>query len=350
MKNTHKDYKLLEMFNASTLELQKSFPEQLKCLLIVSTDETLFVSPEIAKHLSKNTEKVKRLLAYQKEYMDKHRANGLSYRHFGFDDMLDIKLIALDLNYKFINYHPNCDKKMMTISVADHELGHLVVKNATASSIFTTAQEAECSADAFAAIRHVQRFGTNTDWFKAYNRSSLIVFNLSPDHYTSAVIQKIEKLTQKQDLSKLSLKETAELAKKISDDYSFSKKALERISKKFYKLGKKYKDKVDYYNPESTNRWDYLDKKEKSELLEMLTNIMLENKDDHDVYRAGKLFLERKEVQDILVELNENTLLGSNLKKMQSFERTSGIILNLAKAADNYKDSSWTQKIKIAFK
>lgn len=101
----------------------------------------------------------------------------------------------------------------------DHELGHILTKRVEQNSAFPLS---ECSADAFAAIRHIQRFGTDTGvlehvaWYRAFK----LVDRGQSLHFTTPVIDKIIFDSKTQDFSKLSPLETVELAKKYADDYT----------------------------------------------------------------------------------------------------------------------------------
>ena len=115
-----------------------------------------------------------------------------------------------------------------------HEIGHNVVKN----GFSLDTHSAECAADAYTALRHIQIFGNNrTDFFKYYgNRASTIVLGISPIHYTNNVTQKIKQLSKEIDISKLSLPKTAKLAEKIALENKLDKKTLQKISKAFLRI------------------------------------------------------------------------------------------------------------------
>jgi hypothetical protein len=101
----------------------------------------------------------------------------------------------------------------------DHELGHILTKRSEQNSAFPLS---ECSADAFAAIRHIQRFGNETGvlehvaWYRAFK----LVDRGQSLHFTTPVIDKIIFDSRTQDFSKLSPLETVEAAKKYADDYT----------------------------------------------------------------------------------------------------------------------------------
>jgi hypothetical protein len=101
----------------------------------------------------------------------------------------------------------------------DHELGHILTKRSEQNSAFPLS---ECSADAFAAIRHIQRFGNDTGvlehvaWYRAFK----LVDRGQSLHFTTPVIDKIILDSKTQDFSKLSPLETVEAAKKYADDYT----------------------------------------------------------------------------------------------------------------------------------
>jgi len=72
--------------------------------------------------------------------------------------------------------------------IFDHELGHLVTKDGFKSHKLKN----EASADAFAAIRHFQRFGGKTDDLAAWSAFSAMGFFCGdPGHVTAPVIDRI---------------------------------------------------------------------------------------------------------------------------------------------------------------
>jgi len=334
--NKNSDIPFSEAFNSSAKLMHKTFPNQLRNLLIVSTKEPLFISPEIAEHLSKYPNAIKKAIEKETKLMKKLNATGIAYK-FYFLENKRLKLIGINLNISTPQQYPNTSKNMMAIGIADHELGHLVVKNGVPTRLLSSHHTAECAADSFAALRHVQRFGTKTGWFKTYNRAHTIIFNLSPIHYTSAVIQKIENLRKIKDISKLSLKETAKLAEEIASKYAIKPEAMARINKAFENLSKIYKEKTNYDNPNKRGHWNKLSRRDKVIILKELVRTMLKNKNDHDIYRAGKLFIDLRDVKDLIKICRKDPFWIKSRKEMSEFEKTSGIILNLAKAADNYK-------------
>jgi len=346
---------LVKSFNESVAKIHKSLPQRLENLLIISCDEPIFISPEIADLLSQNTNKIKNLIKTKSDIMKSNNYMGVAYRNYNFTppkgNLKDIKLVALNTASKisriFYDYdynYKNANKDHGLTHVIDHEIGHLIVREGWPSN--SSPHIAECAADAYAAIRHIQRFGTNTDYFKAYNRSHMAVFDISSIHYTSAAIAKIEQLSKKQDLTKMPYVETATLAGSIAIKYNFDKQTRKRIRQAFFYLGEKYKEKI-HRNDASckTKDWEDLSNNNHIELIEDLIDIMLKNKDDHDVYRAGKQFLDRKIVQEAIKNAPfwKTKAVKKSLKEMAEFEKTSGIILNMAEAIDAKKHSNNAQ-------
>jgi hypothetical protein len=92
----------------------------------------------------------------------------------------------------------------------DHELGHTIVRPGS-----------ERAADAYAALRHLQRFGADTEslrsiaLFRALGAAGNSNDDSCIDHYTAPVLQAVIKTAARQDVTRLTPLETVRLAEKI---------------------------------------------------------------------------------------------------------------------------------------
>jgi hypothetical protein len=119
-------------------------------------------------------------------------------------------------------------------------------------------------------------------------------------------------------IQSLSLQDTAIEAKKIARQYTLEDKTLNKIHDAYQPAGELI----------STGG-------SSSQIIKTIARIMLENKDDHDIYRAGKLCLGRADVKDMIAsDLGSDADFQKNLARMKEHEKESGFILNAADAKD----------------
>ncbi len=134
---------------------------------------------------------------------------------------------------------PRAPQAQETAFVFDHELGHAIIPGADVPT-----NRSECFADAYATIRHLQRFGADspTIGHVVNNRSFDLVFRedwYGRSHFTSAVTEKILARRHKIDWNKLSPQRTADLARKFALEYEMASDALTMLEKDFQPLHKK---------------------------------------------------------------------------------------------------------------
>jgi hypothetical protein len=280
---------LAQIFNVTAAAAYKAFPQELDNLvvLLAPTAETpVYVSPGIADQLTKNIAAVKEAVAERAELMRIHNASGIAHKYYPLAGTV-VKMIALNENVRGL-FSPRYTKEMRAILVLDHEIGHLAVKTGHTSNGHLN----ECSADAYATLRHIQRFGKNTDQAKAHgdrNARSIVLFR-DAEHYTTDTVQRVRQLSAEMDISGLSLHETADLAEKIADECCLDSETLEKIRIAFLPvnnacltgmgsrreiLGKLYAEDRDAY----------------ALFCRETISVMREHRDDPDIFKAGKRFL-----------------------------------------------------------
>ena len=116
----------------------------------------------------------------------------------------------------------------------DHEVGHVVVRNGMNVS---NENLSECAADAYAALRHIQRFGTSVFWLESVARwrAMDMVFNRGDlgDHFTSPVISGIISDSARFDFAGLSPQETAERAWRYAKNFALPRDRLMDVDEAF---------------------------------------------------------------------------------------------------------------------
>lgn len=156
----------------------------------------------------------------------------------------------------------------------DHELGHAIVRPGT-----------EQAADAYAALRHVQRFGYDTKWIRRVSLGRALGAASQPstrdaiDHYTSPILRRVVELAGTRDLTLLTPQQTIALAEKIVQDVNMTPvpKLRDAFSKAF--AG---------YSPAPTAANDNIPAEER---IMALADTVMTTKDD-DVYTCGSIVLQ----------------------------------------------------------
>lgn len=103
--------------------------------------------------------------------------------------------------------------------IIDHEIGHIVAANGQRGKLSRTLHE--CTADAYAAMRQIQRFdnGLQAVHSLQLRRAQRLVSlegTRHADHFTSFVLDKIIENVQKLPLSQMTPRQTADLADRIA--------------------------------------------------------------------------------------------------------------------------------------
>lgn len=279
----------------------------------------IYISPEVAGFLGQRAVTVRNMISGMSEHM---RARGclaavgtVTVAHE------TMKQLTVDTDSSATPFVSSAyPQDMNHITLFDHEMGHLVVKEAWPQN--SSPHIAECAADAYAVLRHLQRFGNATDIFECapFNIAEHALLQ-STIHYSSAAIQAVERIRTegKIDIAALSLQDTSRLAGEIGSRYSFAEETLEKI--------------YDAYAP--ARQFYDLHSRDFNGFTRAVVEVMRQNKDDHDIYRAGKLYLSRPDVKDRLASLKKTEPSFFDIFSfMEQHEKDSGFIPNAAEAMD----------------
>ncbi len=132
--------------------------------------------------------------------------------------------------------------------VLDHELAHCSIKDgfarATSSRDYSILL-AESVADAYALIRHYQRFGVDNDSKDKYvspgGRADNFILGGDSMHFTSFILDAIAKRKHVIDFDKLDAKQTADLARRFALEYMPPKKVLDDLTWEFSAIRSAFK-------------------------------------------------------------------------------------------------------------
>jgi predicted alpha/beta hydrolase family esterase len=270
---------LTEKFREYAAALQEIFPKKLDRLVVLvdTSAEAVFLSQKVADVLSGNTGAVRGALNYAFPKKDtrvgvEHNRVGLTETNYSMANSM-VTLVALkeDPGGEFSS---RWTRKMSRTCYFHHEMGHILVKNGLGE--FLSPNLKECAADAFAALRHIQIFGRDTDFFLHYSHAHSVVFGSSASHYTDDALQRVKQLSEEtkgiegKDISKLSLRDTLNLAKKIANEYQTNEITLDNIAKAFSSAKK-------------ANGWPAICRE--------VVSVMEKNRNDPEVFEAGKRLL-----------------------------------------------------------
>lgn len=310
---------LTDIFRASAAQYHDAFPKTLDNFFVVVDGDVIYATPQFSQEAPLTKDSIVR------ELMDLMEAEGDSGRairaYIG-----DAPFIALGLHEGVSSGRVSTapSPEINKILDFDHEMGHALVPGGWDAPSLSTREGA---AAAFAALRHVQRFGPTTDIFEAAPAWDAINLVLQPSEHAAMVftVQKVASLVkQGLDVASLSLRETAELAGDIAAEYVPEQAMMDKVSVAYARPRAHY---------EKTGRADIVN------VIKSVAQVALENKDDDDIYRFGRLFLSRQDVRGHIA-----TATGDDAKEFARIERAmkrheeeSGFTLNAAEAMDAEK-------------
>lgn len=313
---------LADTFRGSAQLYQKTFPEKLANLFVTMGDAQIYVAPEVADLLTENLADVREMVAQKAAFMRTQNWGAMATEFTAVqDDGTKTRVNHLMMPEKPVTGFVSgaFPAAMNNIGVFDHEMGHFIVEGGYAADV----QRAECAADAYAALRHIQRFGLDTDLLShaPAMAAEAALFEPFPLHYTTAVFQKITRIQKegKIDIEKLSLPDTAALAGKIAVDYALSDVTLGKIHAAYAR--------VRAAEREERPDWAWT--------IRAVAAAMLAHRHDDDIYRAGKLYLERPEIKRIIeTKLGTDGKFQRALAAMAKHEKDSGFIIDASVAID----------------
>lgn len=295
---------LAEEFNKTAVEAHAVFPHDLDnlVLLLPQTSETpVYVSPEIAQQLTENIAEVKTLILGFKALMYQESAGGVAVPQFPLAGMT-VRLIALDQEDVPGLFSDRYTREMRIIFNLDHEIGHHILKNGHPYRGVSEG-EGETVCDVFAMLRHIQRFGNDTDnaGYFAESRAYTIVLLANAEHYTTNAVQGAIQYAAKKDISRLSLEDTAALAEKIAKISRVDDETLEKVREAFAPAHENFK--IMFGDLSGISKAFYSgDKDAYGFICSELLATMEEHQADPDVMKAGRQFFSYPPIRNFVIE------------------------------------------------
>ncbi len=274
---------LSQIFNETASTAHDAFPQKLNNLVVLlcpTQDMPVYVAPEILPHIQKHAADIQKTVQFLSGKLEAGHADGMASPLYPFHGEY-IKIITLN-DSNSSNVSPKETHEMKMIYNLDHEVGHHVVRNGMPFKDITE-HKAECAADSFAVLRHIQRFGLDTDlaFHKIGHTASYITLASEMAHYTgNAITQTILKASQT-DISGLSLQQTAKLAGDIAAATALGHKRLKKIAQAFSQAANTY----------------HTDQAFSEKVLTTWFEAFNANKDDQDIYNAGRQFYSLPSIQ-----------------------------------------------------
>jgi len=160
------------------------------------------------------------------------------------------------------------------LAIFDHELGHLIVKGSMASG---DPCYRECAADAFSIIRHMQRYGTETDIIEicTWKRAFDFIMSGRSEHFTTLAIDELDRLKKKIDFKEMTPVQIKDLAMRVALNHTPHPDIINRVNMIFAPVRRTY---AQTHNLEQA--------------LRTLAEITLDYKDDYHVFKIGSTVLQ----------------------------------------------------------
>jgi len=314
---------LAQEFNKTATAAYRVFPkelERLTVLLVPSSDAPVYVSPTVARALTQSTAAVNDSVRELAKTMHDLNAVGVASNGYTLGGT-PVNLIALQDSSEIKGlFSDRFTREMDIIFTLDHEIGHHIVKNGHPTSRFFGASPhlTESAADAFAMLRHIQRFGKNTD--QAGNLAQKVagyaVLFADTEHYTTNALQRAIKVADEMGdyIFSLPLHQTAELAAKIAAESELDRKALKRIRDAYKSCARNCEARIGNRRDVLTKLYDG-DKDACALYCRETLAVMRRHQNDPAVFKAGKEFLNYPPVKKFMMEAaapNTNSQRSTN--------------------------------------
>lgn len=268
--NTGREYAVEDFdYMAAVVEIYAQFPAARELVHFYDLTARRFVEPdargeqEVRRYMQDMQDRA-RFMKWAEEY----RAEGNSAVIYGLPRgrcvMLTTSVRGINLLGKDIPAAQNI------FFVLDHELGHVLAEHGGRGSYSRTMHE--CVADSFAALRHIQRFGTDSAAIEGLllHRAQRLVSLNGPrhaEHFTSFTLEKVLEIKDQIDIARLSPQQTLDLATRIAVTQTPNDLIVEKTAAAF----KPFKDALE---------------KGEAQALKRLAHIVL-NTRDYSVFKWG---------------------------------------------------------------
>ncbi len=248
--NERKQRSLSDIFNQFAGESVVLFPEINGKLLIHDTNEDATYGRE------KLDKKSRRTQASIDAFLEERTKDKDRQTYADTDDRLKLSFILYDepVNENHIKALPKKVEKDVFF-ILDHELAHLVIKDPPMAGENEQYKDSvrEAVADAYALIRHYQRYGTRSTHksviIDPWARAGALTLNSDTVHFSTLMLEEIIRRKDVIDFSHLDPQQTAELARRFAVEYTPPASLVNRIFEKLKPVQKIYDEEPD------SNKW-----------------------------------------------------------------------------------------------
>ena len=286
---------LVQIFNETAAEAAEAYPQELGRLAVVVGSDIAYAAKQLADDtaaLSKDIEGVKRRLAEREAASYTHNNYELAGEFFNLIALLDPEKIEGDFSARDT-------KEMQAIFILDYQLSRHIIDSARGIS----RNKAESACDAFATLRHIQRFGKDTD--HARNRSqstasSLILFT-DTAHYTMNATQRALEVANElgTNFFKLTLQETVALAAKIANETYVNFREIRKLTKAFRPVAENCAARLGERR-DIFRKFDNNDPEALAIMSQETLAVMRQHQNDPAIFTAGKQFLGMPAIKEFM--------------------------------------------------
>ncbi|MBU6475204.1 MAG: hypothetical protein KGL10_06610 [Alphaproteobacteria bacterium] len=233
---------LSDIFNKFAEDAVERFPHLKGQLLVVNMDEKKVYAKDI------DTQKTGLTKQTALDYISKHPLTKAMEQDKGMssaatrDEKRNLKLVFMNESVSPAE-RDNVSKEteQHLLYVMDHELAHTAIKDGFSKDVKSAYDYnillGESVADAYAQIRHYQRFGVddyaNNKYVSPAGRAENFILGGDSVHFTSFVLDAINKLKHEIDFDSLTPQQTADLARRFALEYMPPKRVVQDLSWSF---------------------------------------------------------------------------------------------------------------------
>ena len=281
------------------------FPQLDKLLVlhIPTWGEPLYASPQIAAQLPPDTVQHRNMVAQIASHASS-TAGFISQGQTGTPATL-IALVASNKQFRGI-FPEGYTEEMAGTAVQDYVLGQLIIKNGPQGAKISP-QEAESFAEAFAMLRHIQRFGKDTAYamLRREVTSAAIVLRSDTAHYTTDAFERAIEVADGlgDNFSRLLLRDVASLAGRITAETRLDSATLQKIQQAYHEVAEYLRGRDPgelpmHFDVAGTH----------TTVLRKIVKVMAAYRTDADIFKAGQRFLSYPETQQFLAELAKDNV------------------------------------------
>jgi len=287
---------LAQTLNEVAKEAAEAFPNELGRLAVVipGADKPIaFISPAAAKDMAKNPAAINEAVDGVAQRLD--RTGAVSYTRGSYDLAgAYINLIALANPKEIVgNFSDRHTKEMQTVFTLDHQIGLHAVKSGASLS----ANKLQSAAEAYAMLRHIQRYGTNTDLaaIRTNDAAANLVLFANTAHYTADTLQQVTEMANSmgKEFFKLPPRRLAEMAAQIADDNHPDLRTLRKLKSAFKPVASRIDgdvfDKLANKDPQTC-----------AMLCRETLAVMQKNAGNAAIIKAGKRFLSTPALKEFI--------------------------------------------------